>query len=118
MVHPRQAAVGSSMRGAGQPEPEAKKWEQPYTRTQPRMHACTSLPPPHTQTHTYTHEYTPFPPPGRDFYVCLERPGYRVARRRRQHSRVGVQHRVTREDAIKWFQQKFEGVVLNKAYAG
>ncbi|GBF96641.1 60S ribosomal protein L11-like [Raphidocelis subcapitata] len=54
---------------------------------------------------------------GMDFYVCLERPGYRVARRRRMHSRVGVQHRVTRDDAIKWFQQKFEGVVLNKAYA-
>ena len=36
-----------------------------------------------------------------DFYVCLERPGYRVARRRRCQSRVGVQHRVTKEDAIK-----------------
>jgi large subunit ribosomal protein L11e len=53
-----------------------------------------------------------------DFYVCLERPGYRVARRRRVHSRVGVQHRVTREDAIRWFQQKFEGVVLNKVGGG
>eukprot|EP00775_Hariotina_reticulata_P006253 gene6253-6491_t len=39
---------------------------------------------------------------GMDFYVVLERPGYRVARRRRIHSRVGVQHRVTRDDAIKW----------------
>jgi len=55
---------------------------------------------------------------GMDFYVCLERPGYRVARRRRTLARVGVQHRVTKEDAIKWFQTKFEGVVLNKAYAG
>ena len=55
---------------------------------------------------------------GMDFYVCLERPGYRVARRRKQQSRVGVQHRVTKDDAIKWFQTKFEGVVLNKAYAG
>jgi hypothetical protein len=37
-----------------------------------------------------------------DFYVCLERPGFRVARRRRIHNRVGVQHRITKEDAMKW----------------
>ena len=37
-----------------------------------------------------------------DFYVVLDRQGYRVARRRRQKARVGVQHRVTKEDAIKW----------------
>lgn len=30
---------------------------------------------------------------------------------------VGAPHRVTKEDAIKWFQTKFEGVVLNKAHA-
>lgn len=53
-----------------------------------------------------------------DFYVVLERPGYSVARRREQKSRVGIQHRLTKEDAIKWFQTKFEGVVLNKAYQG
>lgn len=39
---------------------------------------------------------------GMDFYVCLERKGYRVARRRKQKSRVGVKHKVTKEDAIKW----------------
>ncbi|GAX82404.1 hypothetical protein CEUSTIGMA_g9832.t1 [Chlamydomonas eustigma] len=55
---------------------------------------------------------------GMDFYVCLERPGYSVARRRAQKNRVGVQHKVTKEDAIKWFQTKFEGVVLNKAFTG
>ena len=53
-----------------------------------------------------------------DFYVVLERPGFRVARRRRIKTRVGFQHRITKEDAIKWFQTKFEGVVLNKAYQG
>ncbi len=52
--------------------------------------------------------------PGMDFYVVLERPGFRVSRRRNKQQRVGVQHRVTKEDAIKWFQTKFEGVVLNK----
>ncbi|KAJ4750151.1 60S ribosomal protein L11 [Rhynchospora pubera] len=41
-----------------------------------------------------------------DFYVVLERAGYRVAHRRRCKSRVGIQHRVTKEDAMKWFQVK------------
>lgn len=87
-----------------------------------------------------------------DFYVVLTRPGYRVAKRRQQQARIGVQvreterereergvagallsphcstshsfsiplssisqHRIGREDAIKWFQSKFDGVVLNKA---
>lgn len=54
---------------------------------------------------------------GMDFYVVLERPGYRVGRRRRCKSRVGLQHRVTKEDAMKWFQVKYEGVILNKAQA-
>ena len=51
---------------------------------------------------------------GMDFFVVLERPGFRVARRRARTARVGVQHKVTKEDSIKWFQTKFEGVVLNK----
>jgi hypothetical protein len=42
------------------------------------------------------------PPSGMDFYVVLERPGFRVTRRRRCKTRVGVQHKVTKEDAIKW----------------
>ena len=53
--------------------------------------------------------------PGMDFYVVLTRPGYRVAKRRSRQARIGVQHRIGREDAIKWFQAKFDGVVLNKA---
>ena len=39
---------------------------------------------------------------GMDFYVVLERPGYRVGRRRRAVSTVGIQHKVTKEDAMKW----------------
>ncbi|WMV48997.1 hypothetical protein MTR67_042382 [Solanum verrucosum] len=50
-----------------------------------------------------------------DFYVVLECPGYRVARRGRCKSRVGIQHRVTKEDSMKWFQVKYEGVILNKS---
>jgi large subunit ribosomal protein L11e len=52
-----------------------------------------------------------------DFYVVLDRPGYRVSKRRKCQSRVGIQHKVTKEDAMKWFQTKFEGVLLNKAHA-
>ena len=49
-----------------------------------------------------------FAPPfsGMDFYVVLYRPGYRVARRRRNKTRVGTQHKIKSEDAIKWFQTK------------
>ncbi|GER51771.1 60S ribosomal protein L11 [Striga asiatica] len=47
--------------------------------------------------------------------IGIKRPGYRVGRRRRCKSRVGIQHRVTKEDAMKWFQVKYEGVILNKA---
>ncbi|KAJ8533690.1 hypothetical protein K7X08_007014 [Anisodus acutangulus] len=52
---------------------------------------------------------------GMDFYVVLERPGYHVARRPRFKSRVGIQHRVTKDDAMKWFQAKYEDVILNKS---
>ena len=54
-------------------------------------------------------------PIGMDFYVVLTRPGYRVAKRRSRHARVGIQHRITREDAMKWFQTKFDGIVMHKA---
>ncbi|KAD6795682.1 hypothetical protein E3N88_06578 [Mikania micrantha] len=43
-----------------------------------------------------------------DFFVVLERPGYRVGRRRRCKARVGIQHRVTKEDAMKWFQLRVQ----------
>eukprot|EP01018_Ginkgo_biloba_P038290 Gb_08546 [translate_table: standard] len=52
---------------------------------------------------------------GMDFYVVLERPGYRICRRKRAKSRVGIRQRVTKEDAMKWFQVKYEGVILNKS---
>ncbi len=49
---------------------------------------------------------------GMDFYVVLIRAGYRVARRKIKPGRIGVKHRVTKEDAISWFQTKYEGIVL------
>ncbi|KAI6183386.1 50S ribosomal protein L5 [Aphelenchoides bicaudatus] len=49
---------------------------------------------------------------GMDFYVVLDRAGRRVAKRRRAKGRVGVSHRVAKDEAVKWFQQKFDGVIL------
>ena len=53
---------------------------------------------------------------GMDFYVCLTRPGARVSKRKTRTGRVGYPHRIQKEEAIKWFQDKFEGVVLAKAH--
>ncbi len=43
---------------------------------------------------------------GLHFYVVLDRPGFNVAHRRRKVGVVGFGHRLTKEDAMKWFQQK------------
>ncbi|RHN65317.1 60S ribosomal protein L11 [Medicago truncatula] len=51
---------------------------------------------------------------GMNFFVVLERPGNRVGRRPRGKARLGIQHRVTKDDAMKWFQGKYEGVILNR----
>lgn len=52
---------------------------------------------------------------GMDFYVVLSRPGRRVSRRRRATSRVGVQHRVTRDESMNWFEQKFDGIIVGRS---
>jgi large subunit ribosomal protein L5 len=44
---------------------------------------------------------------GMDVMVTVERPGYRVARRRRAKSRVGMSHRVTREESIEFISSRF-----------
>jgi len=51
---------------------------------------------------------------GMDFYVVMGRPGFRVARRKRARGKVGFQHKVTTGETIKWFKQRFDGIVLNK----
>ncbi len=50
---------------------------------------------------------------GMDFYVVLKRAGARVATRKRARGRVGIQHRVTKDEAKKWFQTEFDGIILN-----
>lgn len=51
---------------------------------------------------------------GMDFFVVLSRPGARVSHRKIQQSRIGAPHRLRKDDAINWFQTKYEGIVLDK----
>merc|ERR1711935_463694 len=53
---------------------------------------------------------------GMDFFVVLERPGFRVAKRRKCQTKIGAPHKLKKTDAMKFFQSKFEGVILAKAY--
>ena len=39
------------------------------------------------------------------------RPGARVARRRRATSKIGASHRINQAETIKWFKNRFEGIV-------
>ena len=48
---------------------------------------------------------------GMDFYACMTRKGERVAKRRRIKGRVGAGHRIKREETVKWFKQRFDGIV-------
>ena len=50
---------------------------------------------------------------GMDFYVVLGRAGMNVRHRRRKKGPVGFPHRLVKEDAMKWFQTKFDGIILN-----
>lgn len=50
---------------------------------------------------------------GMDFYVVLGRPGQRVKSRRHATSKLGKSQKVTREEAMQWFVQKYEGLLLN-----
>ncbi len=51
---------------------------------------------------------------GMDVVASLERPGFRVKRRRIRPSRIGKSQRVTREDAIKFVTETF-GVQIKEA---
>jgi large subunit ribosomal protein L11e len=46
---------------------------------------------------------------GMDIFVVLGRPGFRVNKRKRGNSRIGLKHRITKEEAQKWFKTKFGG---------
>ncbi|KAJ1912343.1 60S ribosomal protein L11 [Tieghemiomyces parasiticus] len=51
---------------------------------------------------------------GMDFYVVMGRRGFRVSRRKRCTSKVGLSHRITKNETAEWFKQKYDGILLNK----
>jgi len=54
---------------------------------------------------------------GMDFYVVLGRPGGRVAHRKHAPGRIGLRHRVTKKDSMKWFEETYDGVIIGKQTA-
>jgi len=44
----------------------------------------------------------------------MGRPGFRVARRKSRKAKVGITHKIQKEETIKWFQKKYDGEILNK----
>merc|ERR1712196_112733 len=44
---------------------------------------------------------------GMDFYIVLKRPGSNVPKKKAKRGRMGVSHRVTKEDAMEWVRQTF-----------
>lgn len=51
---------------------------------------------------------------GMDFYVVLGRPGFRVSKRKHARARIGVNHKITKEQAKKWFMTKYQGHVTDR----
>ena len=51
---------------------------------------------------------------GMDFYVVMGRPGGRVSIKKDKQAKIGAPHRVTAADSIKWFKNKYDGIVMNK----
>ena len=49
-----------------------------------------------------------------DFFVVLQRPGFRVARKKKSQGRIGSSHRMSKEDSMKWYIKKYDGVVSKK----
>ncbi|KFY18316.1 hypothetical protein V491_04793 [Pseudogymnoascus sp. VKM F-3775] len=48
---------------------------------------------------------------GMDFYVCMSRRGERVAKRRRARTSVGASHKIRKDEIVRWYKQRFEGIV-------
>merc|ERR1712137_1313491 len=52
---------------------------------------------------------------GLDFYVVLGRKGSRVSKRKRARAKIGKSHKVTREEAMNWYEDTYEfGDVLGR----
>ncbi|XP_005353517.1 60S ribosomal protein L11-like [Microtus ochrogaster] len=49
---------------------------------------------------------------GLDFYVVLGRPGFSIADKKHRTGCIGAKHRISKEEAMCWFQQKYDGIIL------
>uniref|UniRef100_A0A452GIS5 Large ribosomal subunit protein uL5 n=1 Tax=Gopherus agassizii TaxID=38772 RepID=A0A452GIS5_9SAUR len=49
---------------------------------------------------------------GLDFYVVLGRPGFSTADKKCKTGSIGAKHRIGKEKAMRWFQQKYDGIIL------
>lgn len=49
---------------------------------------------------------------GMDFYVVLGRAGFDIGKRKHKKSRMGASHKILKDEAIKWFQQTYDGVIM------
>ena len=49
---------------------------------------------------------------GMDFYVVLKKPGFRVAKRKRCRSRIGIAQKIQKEEAQNWFKTTYDGLLL------
>ena len=54
---------------------------------------------------------------GMDFYVILGRKGQRVSKRKHCKQRVGKGQRISKDEAIEWFKNKYDGIVRATAPA-
>ena len=49
---------------------------------------------------------------GMDFYVVLGRAGFDIGKRKHKKASMGASHKISKDEAIKWFQQQYDGVIL------
>jgi large subunit ribosomal protein L11e len=49
---------------------------------------------------------------GMDFYVQVARPGGRVSKKKIAKGSLGIHHRMSKEDTMKWFVQKYDGIIM------
>ncbi|XP_021016913.2 60S ribosomal protein L11 [Mus caroli] len=40
------------------------------------------------------------------------RPGFSIADKKRRTGCIGAKHRISKEEAMRWFQQKYDGIIL------
>ena len=51
---------------------------------------------------------------GDDFIFHFFLKGMNVGHKKRKPGRLGCKHRLNKDDAMKWFQTKYDGIILNK----